>query len=81
MKLWIQISTFLKSKQRLDPPIGTVGIVIGLVIGVHISEDAFTDGIFDVRGTQLVLRFGCYVYGNIKEMFEMVIPGDSGIVA
>lgn len=57
-----------------------MGIVIGWVIGVHISGDVFTDGIFEVRGTQPVLRFGYYVYGNTREMFARVIPGGRDVV-
>ncbi|TLD35576.1 Vacuolar aminopeptidase 1 [Venturia nashicola] len=58
-----------------NPPMGTVDIVIGRVIGVHIDEDVLTDGKLDVRKTEPIARCGYYEYTVVRETFEMVIPG------
>ncbi|KAJ5937052.1 FMN-binding split barrel-like protein [Penicillium verhagenii] len=60
-----------------NPPMGTVDIVIGRVVAVHIKDEALTDGILDVRKTKPLARCGYYQYTVIKETFDMVIPGMS----
>jgi flavin reductase (DIM6/NTAB) family NADH-FMN oxidoreductase RutF len=65
-----------------NPPMGTVDIVIGRVVGVHIEEDVLTDGNLDVRKTEPIARCGYYEYAVVRETFEMVIPGmDEGTLA
>ena len=54
---------------------GTVDIVIGRVVGVHIADEVITDGKLDVRKTQPIARCGYYEYAVVRETFEMVIPG------
>ncbi|KAJ0117397.1 hypothetical protein J7T55_003811 [Diaporthe amygdali] len=39
-----------------NPPMGSVDVVIGRVIAVHIADDVLTDGILDVRKTQPIAR-------------------------
>lgn len=63
-----------------NPPMGTVDIIIGKVVAVHIADWALTDGILDVRKTMPIARCGYYQYAVIKETFEMVIPGDSELL-
>jgi flavin reductase (DIM6/NTAB) family NADH-FMN oxidoreductase RutF len=58
-----------------NPPIGTVDVVIGRVIAVHIKDEVLTDGILDVRKTQPIARCGYYDYAVIRETFEMIVPG------
>ena len=60
-----------------NPPMGTVDVVIGRVIAVHIKDDVLTDGILDVRKTRPIARCGYYQYAVIEETFDMVIPGTS----
>ncbi|KAF9889516.1 hypothetical protein FE257_007226 [Aspergillus nanangensis] len=60
-----------------NPPMGTVDVVIGQVVAVHIKEEALTDGKLDVRKTQPIARCGYYEYAVIRETFDMVIPGMS----
>lgn len=57
-----------------NPPMGTVDVVIGRVIGVHIADDVLTDGILDVKKTQPIARCGYYQYAVVRETFDMVIP-------
>lgn len=57
-----------------NPPMGSVDVVIGRVVAVHIADDALTDGKLDVRKTQPIARCGYYQYAVIRETFEMIIP-------
>ncbi|KAK1710614.1 hypothetical protein CaCOL14_008849 [Colletotrichum acutatum] len=58
-----------------NPPMGTVDVVIGRVIGVHIRDDVLTDGKLDVSKTQPIARCGYFQYTVVRETFEMIIPG------
>ncbi|KAJ0303906.1 hypothetical protein COL516b_006349 [Colletotrichum fioriniae] len=58
-----------------NPPMGTVDVVIGRVIGVHIRDDVLTDGKLDVTKTQPIARCGYFQYTVVRETFEMIIPG------
>jgi len=60
-----------------NPPMGTVDIVIGKVVGVHIADEVLTDGKLDVRKTEPIARCGYYEYAVVRETFEMVIPGSN----
>lgn len=60
-----------------NPPMGTVDVVIGRVIAVHIKEEVLTDGILDIRKTKPIARCGYFQYAVIQETFDMVIPGMS----
>lgn len=57
-----------------NPPMGTVDVVIGRVVAVHIADEVLTDGILDVRKTQPIARCGYYQYAVIRDTFEMTIP-------
>ncbi|KAL4902691.1 hypothetical protein BDW74DRAFT_180393 [Aspergillus multicolor] len=59
-----------------NPPMGSVDVIIGRVVGVHISDEAINEqGLLDVRRTEPIARCGYYQYAVIRETFEMVIPG------
>lgn len=58
-----------------NPPMGTVDVVIGKVVAVHISDAALTNGRLDVRKTQPIARCGYYEYTVVEKTFDMVIPG------
>ncbi|BGP50056.1 hypothetical protein JCM10450v2_005964 [Rhodotorula kratochvilovae] len=63
-------------------PMGTVDIVIGRVVGIHIAPWALSpEGLLDVRKTQPIARCGYWQYTVVRETFEMVIPGDPRIRA
>ena len=59
-----------------NPPMGTVDIIIGRVVGVHISDDVLTDGKVDLKKMEPIARCGYYEYAVVRETFEMIIPGD-----
>lgn len=63
-----------------NPPMGTVDVVVGRVVGVHIDERVLTDGILDVRKTKPIARCGYFQYAVVEDTFEMVIPGMSADV-
>ncbi|KAJ3527318.1 hypothetical protein NM208_g10760 [Fusarium decemcellulare] len=58
-----------------NPPMGTVDVVIGKVIAVHIRDDVLTDGRLDVAKSQPIARCGYFQYAVVRETFEMIIPG------
>lgn len=61
-----------------NPPMGTVDIVIGKVVGVYIADHAINldTGKIDVAKTQPIARCGYYDYAVVRECFEMKMPGD-----
>lgn len=55
---------------------GTVDIVIGLVMGIHIKDEFIgNDGKIDILKIRPIGRLGYYDYTVIDNRFEMVIPG------
>ena len=63
-----------------NPPMGSVDIIIGKVVAIHIADEALTDGMLDVRKTKPIARCGYYQYAVITETFEMQIPGPSDLI-
>jgi len=64
-----------------NPPSGTVDVIIGKVVGVHIKEEVLTDGKVDLTKTLPIARCGYYDYAVISESFEMVVPGNRDLLA
>ncbi|RAL08795.1 flavin reductase family protein [Aspergillus homomorphus CBS 101889] len=60
-----------------NPPMGTVDVIIGRVVAVHIKDEVLTDGRLDVRKTRPIARCGYYQYTVVENTFDMVIPGMS----
>lgn len=57
---------------------GTVDVVIGKVILVHIKDEVIgKDGRLDVVKIRPLARLGYYDYTTVDSLFEMVIPGDN----
>ncbi|KIW20399.1 hypothetical protein PV08_00974 [Exophiala spinifera] len=59
-----------------NPPMGTVDVVIGKVVGIHIDEHVLTDGRIDINKTKPIARCGYYEYIMASDPFSMIIPGD-----
>ena len=56
--------------------IGTVDIIIGLVIGIHIKDEFIQpDGKLNILKIRPIARLGYYDYTSIESIFEMIIPG------
>ncbi|MEX1300479.1 MAG: flavin reductase family protein [Desulfotignum sp.] len=57
---------------------GTVDIIIGQVVAVHIKDEFITgDGKIDIPRIKPIGRLGYYDYTVIDNRFEMIIPGDN----
>jgi flavin reductase (DIM6/NTAB) family NADH-FMN oxidoreductase RutF len=55
---------------------GTVDVVIGEVLGVHIKEEfILPDGKLDIAAIRPIGRLGYYDYTIVDNVFEMTIPG------
>lgn len=59
-----------------NPPLGSVDIVIGKVVGIHIKDEVLTNGRLDIKKTVPIARCGYYEYAVIRETFEMMMPGN-----
>ncbi|NIF28923.1 flavin reductase family protein [Pantoea sp. Tr-811] len=56
-------------------PMGTVDVVFGKVIGIHIVDHALTeDGRLDVLKIRPLARLGYFDYTSVTSAFEMIIP-------
>ena len=74
-----------------QPPVGSVDVVIGRVVGIHIDERVLTNGKIDIQKTGKLLivfwkclmltrivpiaRCGYYEYAVVRDVFEMRVPG------
>lgn len=61
----------------IDLPGASNILVIGEVVGVHIAEEALTDGIFDVTKTRPLARLGYRDYTAVTDVFSLNRPGQS----
>ncbi len=62
-------------------PMGTVDIIIGRVVGIHINEEFIgPDGRIDIPKIRPLARLGYYDYTTIDHIFTMVIPGENEIL-
>jgi len=56
--------------------IGTVDIIVGQVIGIHIKDEFIQpDGKLNILKIRPIARLGYYDYTSIESIFEMIIPG------
>jgi flavin reductase (DIM6/NTAB) family NADH-FMN oxidoreductase RutF len=49
-------------------------MVIGEVVGVHVADDAFTDGLVDTTRIKPISRLGYLDYGVVDKAFQMRRP-------
>jgi flavin reductase (DIM6/NTAB) family NADH-FMN oxidoreductase RutF len=60
---------------------GTVDIVIGRVVLVHIKDEVITpEGRLDIPRIRPLARLGYYDYSAVESVFEMVIPGENEVL-
>lgn len=57
-----------------NPPMGTVDVVFGRVVAVHIADDAITDGKLDVARIKPLARLGDFDYTYVDKTFTMRVP-------
>lgn len=56
---------------------GTVDIVIGRVLAIHIKDDVIgADGRIDILKVRPIARLGYYDYTSVESVFQMIIPGN-----
>ncbi|WP_205300330.1 hypothetical protein [Pantoea sp. Ap-967] len=54
---------------------GTVDVVFGKVVGVHIDDNVLTDsGRLDILKIRPLARLGYFDYTSVTSVFQMVIP-------
>lgn len=56
---------------------GTIDIIIGKVVLVHIKDEVITNGKIDIPKIRPLARLGYWDYTSIESTFEMVIPGNN----
>jgi len=62
-------------------PMGSVDIVIGRVVQIHIKDNVITpDGRLDIPKIRPLARLGYYDYTSVDTVFELVIPGDNELL-
>jgi hypothetical protein len=71
---------FPSRSRWLDGKMGTVDIVFGRVIGIHINDNALSpEGRLDVIKIRPIAKLGYYDYTSIDSRFEMIIPATSDL--
>lgn len=76
----IQFECRLYNSLRLpgNGPMGSVDIIIGLVLLIHIKEEFIgPDGKIDILKIRPLARLGYYDYTTVDSFFEMIIPGNN----
>jgi flavin reductase (DIM6/NTAB) family NADH-FMN oxidoreductase RutF len=62
-------------------PMGTVDVIIGRVVLIHIRDDIITpDGRIDLFRIRPLARLGYYDYTTVESIFEMVIPDGNEVL-
>jgi flavin reductase (DIM6/NTAB) family NADH-FMN oxidoreductase RutF len=59
-------------------PIGSVDVVFGRVVAIHIADHAIVNGRIDVARLRPLARLGYYEYCCVDNVFEMRPPGGVG---
>ncbi|MBU4611838.1 flavin reductase family protein [Achromobacter sp. GG226] len=57
-----------------NPPMGTVDVVFGRVVAIHIADDAITDGKLDIARIKPLARLGYFDYTYVDKTFTMRVP-------
>jgi flavin reductase (DIM6/NTAB) family NADH-FMN oxidoreductase RutF len=69
---------YLQTVRLPGKGVGTVDIVIGRVVMIHVKDDVILpDGHIDIVGIRPLARGGYYQYTTVDSVFEMIIPGDN----
>jgi flavin reductase (DIM6/NTAB) family NADH-FMN oxidoreductase RutF len=59
-----------------NPPMGSVDVIIGKAVGIHIDDRVLTNGMVDLSKVMPIARCGYYQYAVVRETFVMMPPGD-----
>jgi flavin reductase (DIM6/NTAB) family NADH-FMN oxidoreductase RutF len=58
-----------------EGPVGTVDVVFGKVVAIHIKDEALTDGRVDIAKIRPLARLGYYEYTYVDKVFSIPPPG------
>lgn len=50
-------------------------VVFGLVVGIHIADDALVDGLVDAKRLNQLARLGYHDYSAVDKVFSLARPG------
>jgi flavin reductase (DIM6/NTAB) family NADH-FMN oxidoreductase RutF len=65
-----------------NPPVGTVDIVFGRVVAIHIADSALTsEGRIDIAKLKPLARLGYFEYTCVEKVFTMSPPGGKALAA
>jgi len=60
---------------------GTVDVIFGRVIAIHIDDTAIRDGRIDIAALRPLARLGYYDYTSVEHVFTMPPPGNNSRIA
>jgi flavin reductase (DIM6/NTAB) family NADH-FMN oxidoreductase RutF len=64
-----------------NDPVGSVDIVFGRVVAVHIADSALTNGRLDITRLRPIARLGYLDYCVVDNVFTMAPPGSATLAA
>jgi hypothetical protein len=60
---------------------GTVDVVFGRVIAIHVDDSAIREGRIDIARLRPLARLGYYDYTSVENVFSMPPPGNNARIA
>jgi len=60
---------------------GTVDVVFGKVLAIHVADEILTDGKIDIARIRPLARLGYYDYTCVENVFSMAPPGGNAKIA
>jgi flavin reductase (DIM6/NTAB) family NADH-FMN oxidoreductase RutF len=60
---------------------GTVDVVFGRVVAIHIDDSAIREGRIDIAALRPLARLGYYDYTSVEHVFTMAPPGQNARIA
>jgi hypothetical protein len=60
---------------------GTVDVVFGRVLAIHVADEVIRDGKIDIAAIRPLARLGYYDYTCVENVFSMAPPGRNVAIA
>ena len=64
-----------------NPPVGTVDVIFGRVVAIHIADSALVGGRIDIARLKPLARLGYFEYTCVDKVFSMTPPGGKALAA
>ena len=64
-----------------NSPMGTVDLILGRVVGIHISDAVLHDGKVDIASIRPLARLGYFEYCSVERAFKILPPNNSALRA